>query len=95
MEKKQILIVSKHAPAIEWLKRQGISGDVISHVESPDQIRGRKVIGNLPLYLAAEVESVTLIMLPGRRESERHREMTCEEMIAAGAYLQEFRVEKL
>jgi putative CRISPR-associated protein (TIGR02620 family) len=86
------VIVTKHAPAGAWLRKRGITGDVISHVSDPAEVRGAHVIGNLPLYLAAEAAKVTMIMLPGRQSEQRHREMTLEEMEAAGAYLQTFRV---
>ena len=48
-----MIIVSRHSGAVEWLRRQGIVGDVLSHVTDVAQIAGQRVVGALPLHLAA------------------------------------------
>lgn len=81
------IIVTRHAGAVEWLRQQGITGEVISHVNDPAQIRGRTVIGNLPLHLAAEAMIIGNIDLPNLRPEQRGQDLTAQEMDQAGARL--------
>lgn len=72
-----MLIISRHPATIELLRSLGYTGEVISHVTSPEMIRGRIVIGNLPLRLAAEAElvgEVTLDLPPELRGQELGRD---------------------
>lgn len=82
-----MVIVTRHAGAVEWLRRQGIVGDVIRHVSDAAQISGRVVIGALPLHLAAEAERVGSIDLPGLTTDMRGKDLSPEEMDIAGATL--------
>lgn len=87
----EIVIVSRHEALVKWLEKQGISGEVVSHVANADQIRGKVVVGNLPLGLAAEAKevwSVDMEVPPERRGSE----MTLEDMEAFGARLAKYKV---
>jgi hypothetical protein len=60
---KDALIVTRHAGLIEVLRADfGITGKVISHA-TEDQIRGRCVVGVLPLHLASLAASVTEVVL--------------------------------
>lgn len=59
-----ILIVSRHPALTEYILELGLADDhtdVLTHVDSPEQVRGRDVIGILPMWLAAEANSVTEI----------------------------------
>jgi putative CRISPR-associated protein (TIGR02620 family) len=59
------IIVTRHAALVDYLREQGIVGDdvtVISHAR-PEDVKGRDVIGVLPLNLAALAASVTEIPL--------------------------------
>lgn len=87
------IIVTRHAGAVEWLARHGITGEVIPHVADPALIRGRVVIGALPLHLAAEAECIGSIDLPGLPPEKRGADLTPEEMDAAGAALHWYVVE--
>lgn len=80
----EIVIISRHVGAVEWLRRQGIEGDVIPHATA-EQVRGRTVIGALPLHLAAEAESIGSIDLPRLTPEQRGQDLTPEQMDAAGA----------
>jgi CRISPR-associated protein Csx16 len=78
------IIVSRHAGAVEWLRSQGIVGDVLSHVGDATQIAGKRVIGALPLHLAvhaAAVGSIDMVLRP----EQRGQDLTAAEMEAAGA----------
>ncbi len=87
------IIVTRHGGLVEWLARHGIAGEVIPHVSDSAQVRGRHVIGALPLYLAAEAASVTVIDLPLLTPEQRGKDLTPEEMDAAGAALKSYVVQ--
>jgi putative CRISPR-associated protein (TIGR02620 family) len=60
---KDALIVTRHPALIRVLAEDfDIWGEVITHA-TPEQVRGRKVVGVLPLHLAAETQSVTEVVL--------------------------------
>lgn len=82
------VIVSAHDGAVEWLERQGIACPVFDNVTA-DQIRGKRVIGNLPIPLAAEAAEIVAINIDTRGE-----ELTADQMEAMGAKLIVYRVEK-
>lgn len=85
------VIISRHAGAIEWLARQGITGSVIAQATAED-VRGKVVVGNLPLHLAALALRVGSIDLPNLAAADRGRDLTPAEMDAAGASVQWYEV---
>jgi len=89
-----IVIVSRHAGAVEWLRRHGITGRVIEHATAED-VRGRVVYGTLPLHLAAEAARVVTIDLPRLRPEQRGQDLTPAEMDAAGAALVAYEVRRV
>ena len=82
------LIVTRHAALVEWLAAQGITGDVKAQVTAAD-VRGRRVIGVLPLHLAAEAAEVVAVDMPGLTLEQRKQinDLTCAEITQAGAKL--------
>jgi putative CRISPR-associated protein (TIGR02620 family) len=48
----ETVIVSRHAGLVEYLEKKGIVGRVIPHATAAD-VKGKIVVGNLPLHLAA------------------------------------------
>ncbi len=82
--KPETVIVSRHTGAVEWLAQRGIAGAVIAQA-TPEDVRGKNVIGNLPLHLAALARRVGSIDLPNLAAADRGRDLTPEEMDAAGA----------
>ena len=54
------IIVSRHEATIEWLRDQGVEGDVVADA-TPDVVRGAIVYGNLPLHLAALADEVWVV----------------------------------
>lgn len=88
--KDKIIIVTRHAGAVEWLKRKGIVGEVLEHVDSARQVAGFHVFGNIPLHFAGEASRLTLIQMPERSKENRGKELSADEMEACGAYLQTF-----
>jgi putative CRISPR-associated protein (TIGR02620 family) len=89
------VIVTRHAGLVAWLETQEITGEVISHVTSPDQVAGRVVYGILPLHLAAEAEEVVVVDMPRLPAELRGVDLTPEQMEEAGATLSRYRVERL
>jgi len=89
------IIVTRHAGLVAWLETQEITGEVISHVTSPDQVAGRVVYGALPLHLAAEAEEVVVVDMPRLPAELRGIDLTPEQMEEAGATLAHYRVERL
>lgn len=86
------IIVTRHRGAVLWLAEQGIPGEVIPHVDSPDQIRGRHVYGILPYHLAAEASLISVIDMPGLRPDQRGVDLEPEKMDDAGAVLRTYQV---
>ncbi len=84
-----VVIITRHQGQVSWLAQRGIAGQVIAHA-TPDDIRGKDVIGNLPLHLAALAESITTIDLPGLTPEQRGKDLSPAEMDAAGASLTKY-----
>lgn len=90
---KKNLIVTRHKTLVEWLRRHGIEGEVIEQA-TPEDVRGKDVFGILPLWLAAEANSVTEVSMPNLPLEARKRvnggDFTLEEMDEWGAHLETF-----
>lgn len=85
-----VLIVSRHAGAVGWLRRRGIEGEVVAHVEDVAEVHGKVVFGALPMYLAAAAEAVVSIDMPGLTLAQRGQDLTPAEMDAAGAVMRAY-----
>jgi len=75
------IVVTRHPALVEYLRQHGyLDGDVEvrEHVTAED-VRGRDVIGVLPLHLAAEAASVTEVPLAVTPDM-RGRELTLAEV---------------
>ena len=46
------VIVTRHSGLVEWLKRRGIEGEVVSHADE-ETVRDKRIYGVLPYRLAA------------------------------------------
>lgn len=88
------LIVSRHPGVIDFLREEGIEGEVVEHA-TPEQVRGRNVYGILPLHLAALADQVVVIDMPYLRPEQRGRELSVEEMREAGARLVAYSVQQM
>jgi len=75
------IIVTRHRGLVEYLKEEGIVGDdieIISHA-TPENVRGRHVIGVLPHSLSCLTESFTEV--PLRLPAElRGKELTANDV---------------
>ncbi|MCK6426804.1 MAG: CRISPR-associated protein Csx16 [Burkholderiaceae bacterium] len=88
--------LSRHPGAIEWARRQGLGVDQwLAHLDVAQVQPGDTVIGTLPIHLAAQVCArggrylhLSLDVPP----QWRGRELTADELEAAGARLEGFTV---
>ena len=66
-DKYSYVIVTRHQALVKYLLRYILpeidGARALPHVENPNQIEGKHVIGNLPLHLAAHARSITIIPL--------------------------------
>lgn len=86
----RVLIVTRHMGLVEFLRRQGIMGEIITRVDDPEQLRGRDVFGPpLPLALAAHARTLTIaeMDLP---VGIRPPDLSADEMVQHGARLVTF-----
>src|SRR3990172_2496607 len=78
----ETVVVTRHPSLIVFLKTKGMipaNTKIISHVNAPEEIRGKHVIGVLPLHWAAVAERVTEVPLDLPPEA-RGRELSIEEI---------------
>lgn len=63
------LVVSRHRATIVALTVLGFikSDTPVMESVAPDDVRGKHVMGNLPLHLAAEADTITTFRLPRPR----------------------------
>ena len=76
-----VVVVTQHRALVDYLSEIGLikpEARVIEHA-TPDQVRGKHVIGVLPLHLAALAVRVTVVPLALPREA-RSRELTLDEV---------------
>lgn len=88
-----MIIVSRHAGAVAWLRQRGIHGRVIEHA-TIEQIAGQHIVGNLPLHLAAQTASVTAIEMDVPPEM-RGIDLTPGQMDECGAVLRRYVVQEV
>ena len=89
----ETIIVTRHPALVEYLFEQGIAPAgtrVLAHV-SPDDVRGKRVVGLLPLHLAAEAASVVEVPLDLPAEL-RGVELTIEQVRALARPAVEYHV---
>ena len=92
-ENRRVVIVTRHAGAVEWLRRRGVEGEVVSSLDETNLPDRQDVYGVLPLTLAVELLRrqcrVFVIQFPPRG-GPRGAELTADEMSAGGAKLYRF-----
>lgn len=79
----EAVVVTRHAALVEYIGEIGLlpeGAEVVAHATT-ETVRGKHVIGVLPLHLAAEAKMVTEIPLALTAEM-RGRELTLEEVRA-------------
>ena len=93
----QVLIVTRHSTLVEWLAQHGVTGDVIAQATAED-VKGRDVFGILPMWLAAEANSITEVSMPGLPLDARAKvnggDYTVAQMDEWGAKMHRFTVRR-
>lgn len=93
----QTVIVTRHKTLVAWLAAHGVTGEVIAQA-TPETVRGKDVYGILPMWLAAEANSITEVSMPGLPLEARARvnggDFTVEQMDEWGAVMQRFTVRR-
>ena len=87
------VIVTRHVGLVAWLEARGIAGTVIAQA-TPADVQGKRVIGALPLHLAALADEVIAIDMPNLTAEQRGRDLTPAEMDAAGATMTRYTVRR-
>lgn len=93
-----IWFVTRHPGAATWAERQGIAVDqLVTHLDWTAIAPGDRVIGTLPVHLAAAVCErggaywhLALDLPPERRGQD----LSADDMEAAGARLERYHVER-
>ena len=86
----QNLIVTRHKGLVEWLERQGITGEVKASVTA-DEVRNKHVIGALPAHIAQYAFYMTSVDYFCPLE-KRGKELTADDLEAYGAKLFDYKV---
>ena len=93
-----VWFVSRHPGALEWAARQGIVYDrQAAHLDASQVAAGDKVIGSLPVHLAAEIcargaEYWNLSL--DLKSVDRGRELSAHELQRSNARTERFVVHK-
>jgi len=89
--------VTRHPGATDWAREQGFEAAAVAHLDPATITPGDVVMGTLPVHIAAEVCARGARYLHLRLDLSaelRGRELTAEDMRAAGATLEEYIVQK-
>jgi CRISPR-associated protein Csx16 len=91
--------VSRHPGALQWAQQNRIDFDhTVEHLDMARVQAGDRVIGSLPVNLAAEVCALGAeyhhlsLQLP---HELRGQELSAEQLAGIGAHLQQYRIEAL
>lgn len=91
------LIVTRHKTLVDWLAAHDITGKVIAQA-APEDVAGMDVYGVLPMWLAAEANSVTEVSMPllplEARAKVNGGDFTVAQMDEWGAEMRRFIVQK-
>lgn len=103
------IIVSRHPAAVAFVRATAeaqyarfceennvqFESFVVVEQATSDLVAGQIVYGNLPLHLACLAHKYFAIEMPDLSRSERGKEMTADEMRAAGARIVEYSVRRI
>lgn len=93
------VVITRHKSILRYLEEvHGLDMSRVKHVEhaKASNVRGRDVIGSLPLHLAVQARTVTVLPLKlPRKMRGRERELTFNEVCEYAGDLETYVVEKL
>jgi len=87
------MILTQPNPGLQkWLESVcGVQTEVIPN-PTEAQVRGKCVLGNLPISLAVMTQNIYTVDMPRLRDDQVDKQLGADEMVAAGARLRAFRV---
>lgn len=92
--KSELLIVTRHAGLVEWLRKRGYTGRVVDHA-TPADVLNKHVIGKLPIHLSAVTASITNVSVPNLPEEKWGSELTADDLDRFGAYMRTYVVREV
>lgn len=94
---KNTIVITRHTALVAYLREIGLIDDttpIIPHCSDPEQIRGKIVIGPIPLHLAAHAECIINIPLK-LDQGDRGRELSLEEVRARAGKPERYMVRRI
>lgn len=89
-----VVVVTRHPGLVDYLRTQGIDVECVRAHVTAEEIRGKCVVGVLPMHLAAEAKSVTEVTL-NLTADQRGRELSYEEVAAAASDMVTYKVTRI
>lgn len=86
-------IITRHPALVEYLREQGIEGEVISHA-SPETVKGQDVVGVLPLSLSCLCNSFKEVSMVIPAEL-RGKELSLDDIKACHPVITSYKIIKL
>lgn len=91
--KRWDLVVLRHQGSLEWLRQEfGELPPTLTGNATPDDVRGKRVLGVLPLHLASVAKSVTELQLT---PPPRGEELSAAQVAERNPCLRTFEVKEL
>jgi CRISPR-associated protein Csx16 len=91
--------VTRHPGAVEWAERHGFAVDhVVSHLDIEEVKSGDRVMGTLPVNVAAEIclkGAAFYHLSMNTTESQRGKEISADDMDAMRVHLERYGVVRL
>ena len=87
------IIITRHTGLVSWLNQHGITGKVIAQA-TPDDVRGKDVVGVLPLNLACLANKITTVDFNCPADL-RGVDLTAQQLDDLGTKLSTFVVSKI
>ena len=88
------IVITRHQGLLDFLREEGLlsGAEQVQAHASEEDVRGKHVIGVLPLHLAALAGQVTIVEMGRLPASERGRELSAEETRRWHTGIRTFRV---
>lgn len=90
------LIVTRHKALVKYLEEKGLvdKGTIVVEHASADDVKGKEVIGVLPMGLAALAESVTVVDMDVPAD-KRGKELDLEDIYLYVTGIRKYKIKKI
>jgi CRISPR-associated protein Csx16 len=95
VQKNTTWIVTRHQGAQEFILKSGFSGQHVAHLDMAQLAKGDRVVGNLPIHIAAQLNSLGIDywhLCVTVDKAQRGQELTAATLKKMGAYIGQFYV---